>query len=432
MTKIDLARINRLQTALLFLPLLLLYVIIVVHFYSIHDVGDAGNYLIYAKRILSGIHFSNPADVKLMWGPGYPIFLIPFVALKLPLLSAKICNALFLYGAILFLFSTLKIVVKPGAALFAAYAAGLYIPFYPQLPVLFTEPMVYFLVSGMLYYSFRLIQKKSLSWPDLLICSLFTAYLALTKVFYGYVILTCLLVYAAFYLIRRKAQTLRMLLVFLLALVWCMPYLAATYHLTGKIFFWGASGGGQLFWMTTPYANEYGDWIAISEVRNNPELLARYGAVLNPIFSKSQPESDAMLKALAVKNIIQHPTKYFINWVANLGRLVFEYPYSYSPQTMNALFFILPNSILLTLVLLSLLPAFKRWKQIPYEIKTLTLFAGVALGGTSLLSAYVRQFTPTVPLIIIWIAFIFSEVLQIRLVDTGQQALISSLPHRDP
>lgn len=184
--------------------------------------------------------------------------------------------------------------------------------------------------------------------------------------------------------------------------------------------------------MTTPYANEYGDWIAISEVRNNPELLARYGAVLNPIFSKSQPESDAMLKALAVKNIIQHPTKYFINWVANLGRLVFEYPYSYSPQTMNALFFILPNSILLTLVLLSLLPAFKRWKQIPYEIKTLTLFAGVALGGTSLLSAYVRQFTPTVPLIIIWIAFIFSEVLQIRLVDTGQQALISSLPHRDP
>ena len=42
-------------------------------------------------------------------------------------------------------------------------------------------------------------------------------------------------------------------LVYALALVWCLPYLAHTYSLTGRWFYWGSSGGMSLYWMSTPY-----------------------------------------------------------------------------------------------------------------------------------------------------------------------------------
>ncbi len=58
-----------------------------------------------------------------------------------------------------------------------------------------------------------------------------------------------------------------------MALIWCVPYLLMTYSLTGKPFYWGSSGGLSLYWMSTPYDTEMGDWFSKIDVKERPELF---------------------------------------------------------------------------------------------------------------------------------------------------------------
>ena len=39
-----------------------------------------------------------------------------------------------------------------------------------------------------------------------------------------------------------------------------VPYLGYTYHLTGKMFYWSSFGGNNLYWMSSPYPEEYGNY----------------------------------------------------------------------------------------------------------------------------------------------------------------------------
>ena len=69
---------------------------------------------------------------------------------------------------------------------------------------------------------------------------------------------------------------------------------------------------------------------------------------------------------------------------------------------------------IIVLLVLSIYPAILRYKFIPYEIYTLVVFALIAFGGTSLLSAYNRQFHPLIPIILLWLSFIYFRVLKIE------------------
>ena len=45
-----------------------------------------------------------------------------------------------------------------------------------------------------------------------------------------------------------------------------------TYKLTGKIFSWSTAGGMNLYTLSTPYKNEYGDWFTNSSLKDKTEL----------------------------------------------------------------------------------------------------------------------------------------------------------------
>jgi hypothetical protein len=51
-------------------------------------------------------------------------------------------------------------------------------------------------------------------------------------------------------------------------------------------------------------------------------------------------ERDDAFKAQALRNIAAHPAKYLRNWLANVGRLLFSYPYSYTEQKTSTFFYL--------------------------------------------------------------------------------------------
>ncbi len=89
------------------LPLLAYYLVVVVIASSSAFMGDDGGYVYNATRMVHGPAVS-PQDLRLWWGPGYPFVLVPFVVFGLPWIAAKLLNALFLFGAILYFYALLR------------------------------------------------------------------------------------------------------------------------------------------------------------------------------------------------------------------------------------------------------------------------------------------------------------------------------------
>jgi hypothetical protein len=68
----------------------------------------------------------------------------------------------------------------------------------------------------------------------------------------------------------------------------------------------------------------------------------------------------------------------------------------------------------------SLIPTVLRRRSIPQEIFGLLFLACVALGGSSLLSAYVRQFIIVTPLFFLWIIFVWMKIVKIELIKEAK------------
>jgi len=262
----------------------------------------------------------------------------------------------------------------------------------------------------------------------LLAASVYLAYLALTKVFFGYVIvavLACSLVL----LVWRRPHTVRAAIpVFLLALIWCGPYLLYTYSLTGRLFYWGTSGGMSLYWMSSPQANEYGSWFSVKDVKERTELTPHreFFATLEGL---SDVERDDAYRKRAIYNITHHPAKFLSNWTANVGRLLFSYPFSFAAQSLSTYFYLVPNMFVVVLFLLSMIPAVLRPRAIPFELWALLFFAIIAFSGSTLLSAYDRQFRPLIPVLGIWQAFVYVRLLRIDLrTDSELFGSVATIP----
>jgi len=175
--------------------------------------------------------------------------------------------------------------------------------------------------------------------------------------------------------------------------------------------------------MSTPYENELGSWFSEEDAKKHPEL-APHGEFFKKIEGLSQVQKDEAFKKQAIYNITHYPKKYFINWVANIGRLLFSYPFSLRQHNLSTYFYLLPNMFLFVTFIFSIYPVILRWKAIPYEIYTLFYFFLVAFGGTASVSAYDRQFRPLVPILLLWLAFIYIRVFKI---EVRQESEITSV-----
>lgn len=396
-------------------PFLMLYVIISVANIPAELDGDEPRYVKYAENLLNGfLSPSDPAELDLWSGPGYSMFIAVFLFLKWPLVIIRVLNALLLFTSLLISFQTISLYASRKQALFYSVALGLYYPVFEMLHRLYTECLTWFLISLVVYLFLKYFKQSSKSPKYIALTSLAIAFLALTKVIFGYVIVAMLIISLFLCLIPNfRSAGKKSTLIFLFSLVFCLPYLFYTYSLTNKVFYWANSGGMSLYTMSSPFEDELGDW------KNNVYLMTspNHSAFADSIYQLNPLERDEAFKTKAIENIKNHPTKYLKNWTANVNRFLFSFPFSHTNQTMKLNLF--ANMFIIVFILLAGVFAIIRYKRIPTEIILLLLFALIYSFGSSLVSTYLRMFYISVPFWIVFISYVFTNIVSIRTKKVG-------------
>lgn len=412
---------------LVLLPFLLLYIILIISGLKEGFRKDEWRYVYYAQQLLRGEY--APSHVAFLWnGPGYPLLLAPFLGMGIPLVVLKIFNGFFLYFSLIYFYKSLKVFFPTRYSLWITLGFGSYWPAFEMLPYLMTEPFIIFLISLLLWFTTNLLQPANASKTTPIAVALLLALIALTKVIFGYVILAALLVLVLWLFIRRNTSMIAVGKALLLSIIFCLPYLIYTYHISGKIFYWSNAGGMQLYWMSSPFKGEFGDWInftyPVSKYEEVNEVFrSRHGEIIGALYdypnlfetlsqedliSKSNIYQDDGFKKYALSNIKNHPAKFLTNWLANISRMLLGVPYSYKTLNLKFLKYAIPNIPLIIIILFGLSRFVAGKQSLPRSLVLLMVFSFIYLGGSSLLSAYPRQFYIIIPILAFWIAFILA------------------------
>ncbi len=406
---------------LLFSPFLLLFVVIVLFLHTSTLKGDESGYLYFAQNLLHGFYSPPAPRINLWWGPGYPLLLVPFQALHLPVISITLMNAVFQYLSLVFLFKAMLYFVEFHKALLFSLFWAFCFSSYLYLALILTEPFIIFLISLFVLSIIRSFNGQINKFVFL--SGFILGYIALTKVIFGYVLLF-LLIWNVLLLIRNRKENdyRKTALILLIAFITVMPYLLYTYNLTGRFYYWGNSGGMSLYWMSNPCEQEYGSWI--NEKLNQKEIISTNGCSGTLLKMNHQKDIDEVLKytgvqkddaykRIAIQNIKNHPVKYTKNVLANISCLLFDFPqtYTYQRYLLKIWYF----SILYTLMLVSLVLTIFNWRNIPFYIKFIVVFAFMYLGGSSLVSGASRQFVIMVPALLVWIAYVFDKSIVVKI-----------------
>jgi hypothetical protein len=399
-----------------FLPLLALYVLLVVSADSPQSsLSDAGRYLWFAKNLTEG-HYSPETKMNLWSGPGYPLVLAPLVAMDLAPSAGAILNIGFMFGAVLYFFYTARRYVGSRNATVATYILGLWPPAVRMVPVIMTEPLAVFLACGFAYHVSSMHEDGHRRGFHIVAAAAYLAYLALTRVIFGYVIPVVAAVLLVAFLVRRGRALRRDIVVCFLALGLCLPYLYYTYSLTGRVYYWSDSGGLSLYWMASPYEGELGDWHPMRAAARDSDLSDKHSEFFSGLGALPRVEVDQALRHRAIENIKAHPGKYARNWVANVGRLLFGYPRTQSVPKLRSLLDVVPGMFLTVISTLCLYPTWAGRRRIPHAIWVLLAVAFVYFGESSLLSALHRFTLPAIPICFLWISFVLTRIIDIRFV----------------
>lgn len=394
------------------LPFLILYLVLIkLWVLPKYLVGDEPRYIMFSKNLLNGFYSPPFPNINLWSGPGYSIFITPFIALDIPFFIIRLLNGFLLYFSLIFIYKTILIYSSKRVAFISTVLVGLYFPAFQMLRFMITETLSWFMISLICFSFIKYWKHGSISVKYLVLTAFSIAYLAMVKVIFGYVIVTMIFITAAFYFTaKHRMVAKKSLLVFGLSLIFCLPYLIYTYNLTGKPFYWTNAGGMTLYTMSTPYAGEFGDWSRSTQLRVNPN----HAGFMDSIAKLTPLERDNAYKSVAIKNIISHPNKYAINWVANLGRMFFEYPFSNRKQDVNSLFYMFPSMFVIVFISMALLITMLNFRLIPFEFILLLLFFLSYLFGSSLVSAYSRMFYITLPFWIIYVSYVFNNFITVK------------------
>jgi 4-amino-4-deoxy-L-arabinose transferase-like glycosyltransferase len=369
-----------------------------------HPAGtDESTYIAYARNLTHGFyaqtHTLNPS-AYLWHGPGLPALLAPLVALHVPLGLMRILAGPVLLFAALVVFDRLaQLYVSERTALLATYGLALYLPFFAVIGDIYVEPLATLCLTLVVFFTVR-------SWRggrrDHLWAGVALAVLALSRVEYGYVLLA-VLVLSGISLIapRGSAQARRCTLAAAVALLLCVPWLAYTYSLTSKPFYWGNSGGLSLYWMSAPGV---GDWHSGKEVFTIPQL-----APDRPLFTELERlkplAQDEKLQHLAFRNIRDDPTHYLANVANNVERLLFNSPYSYTSRSpfsftrekAGSVIYAVPNALLLGLLAIALVVAARMRPRLGAELVPVAVLVVLGFAVHVPLAAYARLVTPLAP-----------------------------------
>lgn len=414
---------------LIFLPFLLFYIIIILLFHTqeLAFHGDQSRYLEFAHNILNGYYSPPYPNIDLTNGPGYPLILAPFLLFGCSITFLILINAFFYYLSLVFLYKSLAEFVSFKMSLLLSIFWGLYYNAYQELVQLMTEVFTCFLITGVIYALIKVFQRSKDRLVYMLLSGIFIGYLALTKIIFGYVLMCLLFGAVIFWAIGKSSNLKKIVLILLIAFLTTIPYLLYTYNLTGKMLFWGTPGNDSLYWMSTPFENEYGNWYGELNIpRSQKDVDNSFPGFIDSLklhhqkdydriyFYKDILKREEVYKAIAIDNIKSHPLKYLENCFSNVGRLLFSFPYSYSIESNRTLLRLPLNGSLVLISLFCLIPTFFNWKKIFFPIKFIMFFLALYLGASILVSTQIRMFTVIVPMLLFWIGYILQRCVKIN------------------
>jgi hypothetical protein len=294
--------------------------------------GDEWRYLYYADNLLHG--FYSPRERVFLWnGPGYPILLMPFVRAGW-VDGARYANAFWHAGMLGYAWALMRPYLRAPWRVLVLLVLFFYQPLTSHLPLLYTEVVSCFLLVGWAYHARR---------GHKLIAAFYLSSLCLTKVIFGVALLVFCAMLAGIWFYRRTHSISAQLKISLLALALCVPYLTYTYQLTGRWLYWSSAAGNNFYWLSSPYAEESGDWYHQGWVHDNPLLRAHHQGIFDQtsglleipnltgeeqLFNLSTPESADIFVRAGLQNVRSHPLKFARNYLANLSRLFFDVPTS--------------------------------------------------------------------------------------------------------
>jgi len=428
---------------LLFAPFLLIYILYVLIASSPESFGDEPRYLNYAHHLIRGYYSPAYPYIDLGNGPGYPLILTPFVALNLSIIYVKLFNGVIYYFSVVFLFKACTQIVSKRLALVFSIIWAVYPYTFEQmhhaLPEVFAStlipPFIFCIITAFKINNF----KKERQY--LIGAGLMFGYLALTKPIFGYVLTFMLIISAILWITGKHNFNYKKTLVLLIiSFLTTAPYLVYTYNLSGKMFYWSSFGGNNLYWMSTPYEGEYGNYyrfpfvsswdriagseetVKLHHQKDFEELLkdpeVKKANIINGEIQgdlSNGTAQDDLLKKIAIQNIKSHPLKFLENCVSNAGRMLFNYPASFVLQKPSTLLRLPVNGTLLVLTIFCLIPTIINWKKLMFPLKFLLIFTFVYIGGSLFGSAGPRMFTVIVPILLIWIAYVSEKTVKIKL-----------------
>ncbi len=435
----DIIRFLENRPFITFLPFLVLYCLFVACSSYKFDIGDAPRYLQYADNLLHGF-YSDRENINLWNGPGYPLVLVPFVALKQPLWVMATANAFFMYLSVVYVYKAVHLFKNPALAFWLAFFWGCYYPAIAHIPSIITESFAFFLISLFAYEA--LLYAKSPTAKRLIGASVVLAFLILVKVAFAYVAVCMLAVSALLCAFKPlRSEVARYASICSLSLVFCVPYLIYTYSLTGKFFCWATSSGAQLIWLTSPHPDELGDWIFIDYKSKNPILskddfakllegsdrmeainrvnwhflYPRHKNFFDATDNMPQVEADKYFKEVSIANIKENPLKFVKNYVANITRMFFYT--GFSDLSIESKWYkgvyTFPNAVFFTALLVVSIITVIRLRGFDATVLMLAITFFVYFGGSSLVSALPRQLSLGVPLVVIWVGYVLGRYVRI-------------------
>jgi len=325
-----------------FLPLLVLYLLIAILFTHHEITGDEIRHLRYATNITHG-YYANPGDLEIANGPGYPLLLAPMVALGLPYWLMRSLNSFLLFGAVWYLFKALTLYLPTRPAVLGAYLFGLYPTIFKWLPQLYSEALGLLLLSGALYHAIVYVRTKKRHSRQLIYAGLLLGFLTLTKYVFIHLLLATLVVLGIGYLFTRRKEFSRYSAIFLLACLVYAPFVIYNKIATDKFMLTGDNGAEILYWRSTPYPDENGDWISFDVVQGKDQvdnldgwaidqLQARHLAFIQEIQDLPLSERNERMMQKAIEHLKSNPANFARNTVSSFLRLFFNFPHTYTTQ----------------------------------------------------------------------------------------------------
>lgn len=382
-------------------------------------IWDESRYVYYAQNLSQGFYVTdeNPDFVN---GPGYPLVLLPFVnSGGAGLLAARLLNAVFMAGTVWFTWLLLR---EYCARKWAAAGAWITL-FHPVLLSrgfsIMTEPLSMLCITGFAWSCAAALRTKSRSMTVAAV--LFLAWLTLTRVFFGHVMMaTAVLSMLLLPFFKAwRAELRRMILILAGAFLFCTPYLYHTWQKTGRILCWSTNSGELLYWMTSHNGGENGYWFDVTEALSNPALAPYHKEFHERVVDLPILEREALLTEQAKANIRDNPARVAYNWVCNLCRMAFGFPRSYVTEELRTFVLVATNGPLLALAALMGLLGLWRWRSLPAEVWLLAAFAAFYIGGSSLAPALPRYSILVLPMVLLGIGSVWARHVRLSLSPTS-------------